>query len=219
MHADETLALMQEQVYKNLAVISQRYEACEDYLRIMDDLYDDYGITVIGTEYYDGADTDFRTQLTKLKATNPDALFVCGLYSDSGLVLRQAKEIGFDVQPYGIVTMDSKKFIEAAGDAAEGAIFTSTKFSCKAAEYFCTVLQEKYDMKPDYRNSFGYDSLQLIAEAMRREGFSAENIHDGLLSIKDFVGASGETSFDAKGNADKGVVIKQVQEGKQVIIG
>ena len=219
VHADKTLALIQEQGYKDLAVISQHYEACEDYLRIMGDLYDDYGMSVTGTEYYDGGDTDMRTQLTKLKATDPDALFICGLYTDSGLVVKQAKQLGFNKPVYGIVTVDSKKFIEAAGDAANGVIFTSTKFSCEDAAYFCTVLQEKYDMKPDYRNSFGYDALQLVAEAMRREGYSSDNVHDGLLGIKDFIGASGKTSFDAKGNADKEVLVKQIIDGERVVVG
>ena len=74
-------------------------------------------------------------------------------------------------------------------------------------------------MKPDYRNSFGYDALQLVAEAMRREGYSSDNVHDGLLGIKDFVGASGKTSFDAKGNADKEVLVKQKIDGERVVVG
>ncbi len=218
-HAEKTLAEMNKRGYKQIAVLNQKYEACDDLQNWMSKSYGKYGITVLAQESFEGAATDVRTQIAKLQQTNPDAWYVCALYSQTGLVLKQAKELGFQKQAFGIVAAESKKLFDVAGDAAEGLIFASTKFSCDQAKEFCAAYKQKYGAEPnDYRAAFGYDSLKLLAEAIKRKDATPLGIQQGLLSVQNYAGATGLTSFDADGNAQKEVVVKQVQNGTFVVI-
>jgi branched-chain amino acid transport system substrate-binding protein len=184
----------------------------------MQPLYAKHGIQLVLVEKYGGKDTDMRTQITKLKEADIDTWFACGAYQDTGLVFKQAKELGFTKPAFGMVAVESKKLFEVAGDAAEGVIFTSTKWSCDNAQSFCDTFKQKYNATPDYRAAFGYDAPKIIAEAIKRNGYSAEGIQKGLLSIQDFVGAGGKTAFDAEGNAQKEVIVKQVKGDKFVVL-
>ncbi len=216
LHADITLKEMAKRGYKKLGIIAQSWEACDDFLEQMGPLYAKHGITLVSVEKYGGKDTDMRTQIAKLKEADIDTWFACGAYQDTGLVFKQSKELGFNKPAFGMVAVESKKLFEVAGDAAEGAIFGSTKWSCDNAQAFCDTFKQKYNSTPDYRAAFGYDALKIVAEAIKREGYSSEGIQKGLLSIQDYVGAGGKTSFDAEGNAQKEVILKQVKGDKFV---
>jgi branched-chain amino acid transport system substrate-binding protein len=211
VHAKTTLGEIAKRGHKRLGIIAQSWEACDDYLEQMESQYAAFDIEVVAIERYEGKDTDMRTQLSKLKNTNLEAWFACGAYQDTGLVFKQAKDLGFAKPAFGMVAVENKKLFDIAGDAAEGVIFTSTKWSCEHAESFCATFIKTYNATPDYRTAFGYDSMMLAAEAIRRGGTTPEGIQQGLLGIQGYLGAGGETSFDADGNAKKEVIVKQVK--------
>lgn len=216
VHSDATLKEIAKKGQK-LGILAQKYEACDDYINQMNKLYAKYGITVEILERYEPKDTDMRTQLSKLKEADIDAWFACGLYQDLGLVFKQADELQFKKPAFSMVAVENNKLFEIAGDTAEGVVYTSTKWSCENAQSFCKTFREKHKAEPDYRAAFGYDSMKLLAEAMKK-GTKPEQIREGLLSIQDYYGASGKTSFDEKGNAQKEVLVKKVKGRKFVVI-
>lgn len=213
-HAERTLNEIENRGYTRLAILSQQYEACDDFLDQMEKRYDTFSIEVIAIEKFEGQeveDSDMRTQLLKLLDSNADALFVCGLYGELGLVFKQAEELGIDMPMFSMVAMENKKLFEVAGDTAEGTVYTSSKFSCEDERVFCDAFKEKFGRDPDYRAAFGYDSIMIIAQSIQQKGYTADGIRKGLLAIQDYDGATGKTSFDADGNAEKEVVVKQVR--------
>ncbi|MBI5392229.1 ABC transporter substrate-binding protein [Candidatus Woesearchaeota archaeon] len=218
-HAQKSLEQISNKGHKKIGIISQATEACDDLLQQMDKLYSQFGITVVITEKYNGKDTDMRTQLLKIKDTEVDAIFACGLYNDLGLVFKQKKELAITLPAFSMVALENRKLFEIAGDAAEGVIFPSTKTTCEGlvGVAFCEVYKKRFGKDPDYRASFGYDSLQLVSKAIAEKGYSPKAIQEGLLAIKDYNGATGETSFDAEGNAQKDVIVKQVR-GKEFVV-
>ncbi len=218
LHSDITLGEMAERGYKKLGIIAQSWEACDDFLEQMQPQYAKHGIQLVLVEKYGGKDTDMRTQISKLKESDIDTWFACGAYQDTGLVFKQAKELGFVKPAFGMVAVESKKLFEVAGDAAEGVIFGSTKWSCEHAQSFCNTFKQKYNATPDYRAAFGYDALKIVAEAIKKEGYTSEGVQRGLLNMQDFAGAGGKTSFDAEGNAQKEVILKQVKGDKFVML-
>ncbi len=61
------------------------------------------GGTVVKEEAYVAKDTDFRTQLTNIKAANPDFIFIPGYYEEVGLIVKQAREMGITVPLMGLM--------------------------------------------------------------------------------------------------------------------
>src|SRR5438093_13364312 len=131
------------------------------------------GGTIAAEQTYNGGDKDFKGQLTAIKAANPDAIIVTGYYTDVGLIVKQAKQLGITVPLFGGDGWESSKLIEIGGADVEGTYF-STHFSPEgkspAVESFVRKFREKYGELPDAMAALGYDSAMVLTEAMKRAG-------------------------------------------------
>jgi branched-chain amino acid transport system substrate-binding protein len=167
---------------------------------------------------YPSGGTDFRAQLTAIKAVNPDGIFVPGYYTEAGLICRQAKELGINVPIFGGDGWESAKLVEIGGDAVDGAFF-STHFSPKqktpAVQSFSRKFLEKYGVDPDAMAALGYDSAMLLADAIKRAGTTdGAKLREALATTRDFPGITGNITIDKERNATKAAVFLQVKNGK-----
>lgn len=83
------------------------------------------GINIVASEAYDRNSTDFKAQLTGIKAKKPDLIFIPGLYSEAGLIVKQGRQVGFTQQFFAADGADSTDFLTVAGTAAEGTYLTT----------------------------------------------------------------------------------------------
>lgn len=167
---------------------------------------------------YSGGDKDFKAQLTAIKGTTPDAIFIPGYYTDVGLIARQARDLGITVPLFGGDGWESAKLVEIGGPAIEGAYF-STHFSPEeqdpVKQKFVADFKKAYNEAPDAMAALGYDSAMLLADAIKRCGSTeGPKVRDALADTKDFPGITGSITIDQNRNATKPAVILQVKDGK-----
>lgn len=168
---------------------------------------------IVAEESYSGDTKDFKSQLSRIKDKNPDAVYVPGYYNEVGLILPQAKQVGLSVPFFGGDGWDSpqtNKIPEAQGD------FYSDHFSVEdprpEVKHFVQAYQAKYGKTPDAMAVLGYDAMRVVADAIKRAGKAdRQAITDALAQTKDFPGASGTISIDAEHNARKPIVILQIK--------
>ena len=168
---------------------------------------------VVAEESYNGGMQDFKSQLLLIKEKNPDAVYVSGYYNEVGLILPQARQIGLDVPFFGGDGWDSPQ--TQALPAAQGC-FYSDHFSPEdprpEVQKFVQAYQAKYNKTPDAMAVLGYDSMRVVADAIKRAGKAdRQAITDALAQTKDFPGASGTITIDAEHNARKPIVILQIK--------
>ena len=181
------------------------------------------GGTITAEESYLQKDTDFKATLTKIKATNPDMLYVPGYYQEVGLIVKQARELGMNMPITGGDTWDSVKLPEIAGTAALNNTYFSSLYSPQEAsdinKNFVAAYEKAYGAKPDVFAALSYDSALLIAEAIKNAG-SAEpaKINEAMAKISGFNGVSGSVTFDAQHNPVKSAVILEYKDGAQTLI-
>lgn len=166
---------------------------------------------------YSEGDIDFRAQLTAIKGTSPDGVFVPGYYTEVGLIARQARELGITVPLMGGDGWDSPKTIEIGGAAVEGCYFGNHYAADDpdpVIQSFIQKFKAKYGMVPDAMAVLGYDAASLLYDAIKRAG-SAEpaKIRDALAATADFQGVSGNLTMDANRNAKKKLVIMKIENG------
>jgi branched-chain amino acid transport system substrate-binding protein len=176
------------------------------------------GGKLVAEQNYTSGGTDFRAQLTAVKAARPDGIFVPGYYQEAGLICRQAKELGITAAIFGGDGWESGKLAEIGGAAMEGTYF-STHFSPKqttpAVQEFSKGFLAKYGEEPDAMAALGYDSAMLLADAIQRAGTTdAAKLRDALAGTKDFPGITGSITIDKARNASKSAVILKVTGGK-----
>ena len=176
------------------------------------------GVEVITTETFQGGDTDFSQQLTRIQALNPDVIFVSCLSPEKPGILMQGHELGISA-PFIVRTLTAAD-VQAAGAAAEGAmtfVGWSAALDTPGNQAFVENYNTKFDMEPSNAAARSYVTLHILAAAIANApSTDAAAIRDALASIRDFDTIFGKFSFDANGDAvyDEKVLI--VKEGKLV---
>lgn len=175
--------------------------------------------SIVGTSDYNTGDQDFTAQLTNLKKFNPDVIFAPGNYTESALIIKQARALGMTAQFLGGDTWDYQEFLNVGAQAVEGATF-STFFANdvpinKTSEAFLKAFRDEYKKEPAAVSALGYDAYLVILDAITRANSAdPEKIREALTTTKDFEGSAGTITINAERNADKDAVFKTVQGGK-----
>lgn len=178
------------------------------------------GGAVTAEESYLQKDTDFKATLTKIKATNPDFLYVPGYYQEVGLIVKQARELGMNMPIAGGDGWDSAKMPEIAGAAALNNTYFSSLYSPEDSsdinKNFVAAYEKAYGQKPDVFAALSYDSALLVAEAIKNAGSTEPaKISEAMAKINGFSGVSGSVTFDDKHNPVKSAVILEYKDGDQ----
>ncbi len=176
------------------------------------------GGKIVGTEAYSKGDSDFRAQLTALKKSKPDGIYIPGYYTDVGVIARQARELGLKATLMGGDGWDSATLFELGGSALENSYFSnhySVDDPSPRVQKFVSDYKAAYKEVPDGLAALGYDSAWVAIEAMKRApDLSGPAIRDALATTKDFPGVAGTISMDSNRDAVKPAVVLQITEGK-----
>ena len=185
------------------------------------------GGTIVVAQNYGKDDVDFTSQLTQIKAANPDILFVPGYYGQVGPIAKQARAIGLNVPLLGGDGWDSPKLIEGAGGpggALEGSYFTnhsSMNNPDPSIQKFVSAYKAAYGgQQPDSLAALGYDSLGVLVDAMKRTPKPAdgeysslayrEKLRDAIAATKGYKGITGTITIGPDRNAVKPAMVLQI---------
>ncbi|MDE0466797.1 MAG: ABC transporter substrate-binding protein [Candidatus Poribacteria bacterium] len=176
------------------------------------------GVEVITTETFQGGDTDFSEQLTRIQTLNPDVIFVSCLSPEKPGILMQGHELGISA-PFIVRTLTATE-VQTAGAAAEGAMtFVGWGAAVDTPENkaFVENYSAKFGMKPNNYAARSYATLHILAEAIANaHSTDSAAIQDALANIRDFDTILGKFSFDAHGDAVYDPKVLVVKDGKLV---
>jgi branched-chain amino acid transport system substrate-binding protein len=178
----------------------------------------DGGEIAIEQKFTEG-DKDFNAQLTAIKAAGVDGIFVPGYYTEAALICRQARELDMAIPLFGGDGWEAPELIAIGGAAVEGCYYSthySPQVDTPAVKAFVAKFRARFDGEtPDAMAALGYDSAEVMVDAIRRAG-STEGpaIRDALAATKDFEGVTGATTMDKDRNATKAAVVIMVKDGK-----
>ena len=168
---------------------------------------------------YNTGDTDFSAQLTEIKKFKPDVIFAPGNYTESALIIKQARELGIKTPFLGGDTWETPEFIDVGKQSVEGVVF-STFFATETpitdtSRVFLDAYRQKYNKEPAAVTALGFDGYLVARDAIQRAGsLDKEKVRAAIASTKDFPGATGMITLNADGDAVKSAVIKTVKDGK-----
>jgi branched-chain amino acid transport system substrate-binding protein len=204
---------------KNVALLSDAASAYSQGLgEYFEAQFKKDGGQIAVQQKYNGGDKDFRAQLTAIKAANPDGIFVPGYYTDVGLIVSQARQLGITMPIWGGDGWEAPQLIEIGGDALKNTYY-STHFYYQSTDPkvkdFVDRFKAKYNEIPDAMAALGYDSAMVLADAIKRAGTTeSQKLRDAIAATKDFPGITGKTTIDQNRNASKPAVILTVENGK-----
>ncbi|NME36664.1 MULTISPECIES: ABC transporter substrate-binding protein [Fusobacterium] len=176
------------------------------------------GLKIVAQEGYAEGDKDFRAQLTKIAATNPDVLLVPEYYEQTALITTQAREVGIKAKFIGPDGWDgvAKALDASAYPAIENSYFTnhySLEDTSEKIQSFAAAYRAKYNEDPSAFSALSYDAAYLVKEAIEKAGNTEKDAIVKAMKEIDFTGVTGHLNFDEKNNPVKAVTILRIENG------
>ena len=179
--------------------------------------FNESGGTTLLIQTYSKDAADFKTELTKIKELNPDAVYLAGFAKEVGEQLKQAKEIGLKTNFVTTPGAEDDQLLTIAGDAAEGLVYTYPLIDMNRKDVQ-NFLVKYHNRSASDSLIFGamntYDSLHILTNVMKKCGQETSCIKTELYSIKDYPGIGGNVTFDQDGEVQKQIMLKTVKNGK-----
>lgn len=198
------------------------YDVASDYNKgiaeFFKQTFEESGGEVVSFETYTTGDKDFTAQLTKIKDTNPDVIFLPNYYSEVPLQIQQAHRLGIDVPFLGSDSWGSSELVTLCGDECEGYYF-STHYAADnaapAAKKFIDAYKVKHGNAPDDVAALTYDAFGLLWQALQTAGkVDRAAVRDALAKIPNYEGVTGNMQFqEGSGDPIKSAVVLQVKDG------
>lgn len=204
--------------WKNVAVLT---DVKQDYSMGLAEFFKKHfeanGGKIVKEQSYSSNDKDFKAQLTSIKASKPDAIFVPGYYGEVSLIAKQARLLGIKQPLLGGDGWVGDSLLKVAGNALDGCFFSS-HFSADdktpTTEEFVKKFKAKYGTVPDDMAALGYDSAMILADAIKRAGTTeSDKLRQAISETKGFKGITGTITIDEKRNASKSAVILAIGGG------
>jgi len=162
--------------------------------------------------------TDFRTEITKVLATNPDSIFVAGYGSSAGILIKQLRENGYNGSVFGPSEISTTSVKAAAEDALNGAIFAD--YSADYSQGEAKKFRDKYLLltgrEPGLDSVLGYEEARILLNAINATDGSREQVQKYISSLKNFPGLSGPINVN-NNEFEYPLTIKTVKNGEFVL--
>lgn len=206
--------------YKNIAIISENTDYALGVRKVFIEEVNNLGGKIVADEIFKQGERDFRTHVTRIKSSDPEAIFInpqSGV--TGGLVLKQIRELGIKTQVFSVFAFSGKDALEAAGSSVEGLIYfdiiglTTEKGKSLLNKYiarFGNINGSEYEV------GARYDSVYIISNALRECSENTECIKNYLYNMDWYDGVIGRYRFDSNGDVIgiEPIIPKIIKNGK-----
>lgn len=183
--------------------------------------YTEAGGEIVYTDTIQTGDTDFSAVLTSLLVQDFDVLYLPVYYTEAGLFIQQARQLGLTQPIVGGDGYHSPVLVELAGESNASDVYFTSHFSMitddTKAQQFVADYQAEYGEEPNTFAATSYDAMRLLLDAIERAGeANPELVKQQIESTVDFVGVSGTFSIDEHHNSVKPALMLELQNGEVV---
>ena len=187
---------------------------------------------IVQAESFDAKDSDMTAQLTKIRKAQPDAVICWGTNPGPAVVAKNMQQLGMTTPLYQSHGVASAKFIELAGDAAEGIILPTGKIMVAnlLAEndvhrpvllQYSKDFNDRFKMPASGFGGYAFDALGILAKAMAGTNGDRDKIRDNIEKLTGYVGISGTFNFSPKdhnGLGEDAFVMVRIQKGTWALL-
>ncbi|MFZ2460984.1 MAG: ABC transporter substrate-binding protein [Streptococcus infantarius] len=197
------------------------YDNSSDYAKgIAEEFKKKYQGDIVTTATFASGDKDFQSALTKIKNLDYDAIVMPGYYTETGIITKQARDMGISVPILGPDGFSDDSFADLAGKANANSVYYVSGYSTKTAlsgkaNDFIKAYKAKYGSEPNMFAALSYDSVYMIAKAAEGAKTSID-IANNLAELKDFDGVTGKMTIDKKHNPIKTALMVIMKDGAEV---
>ena len=181
------------------------------------------GGKVASEQSYSGGDTEFRPQLTAIRASKPDVLFIPGFYTEVGQIAIQARDLGINIPMLGGDGWDSPTVIQIGGKSVDNSYFSDHYFvgdPRPIVQHFVAEIRKRTGKDPEATTALGYDAMKILAQAIQKAGsLDRAKIREAIAATKDYDGVAGKVTMGPSRDPIKAVAIVKIENGRMNFAG
>ena len=209
---------------KKIAILN---DSSSDYSKglaeVFEKTFTENGGQIVAKEAFLSKDVDFKAALTKLKAANPDALYIPGYYEEVSKIIKQAREVGITTPLLGSDGWDSPKLVEIAGKESTDKTYFTSAYTAQdkdpGVQKFINSYKEKYGKVPDVFALQGYNAGLVLFHALEEtKGEGGTKLAEAIAKTKDLQVANGKFSYDEHHNPITTALILELKDGVQTLV-
>jgi len=162
------------------------------------------GLKIVVKEGYQAGAIDFKPILTKVKAANPDMIYMVSYVMDASLLMRQSKELRINPKMFvgGGAGFTLPEFAKSAGDASDG-VYSATLWvdtlPFPGAKEYASNFRKKFGSETEYHGAEAYAAMYVVADALKRaKSITPRDVRDALVKT-DLKTAFGPVKFISYG--------------------
>ncbi len=213
---------------KRLAVLHWNEEAGTTENALAMKTWKKLGGQTVASESFPVGTTDMRTQVSKIKAANPDAVLVACAGNDTAVAINELRRQGVKAQLFGFAFHEIPEIVGIAKGASEGFIYPVPVWDAKnpenpMAKHFVEAYREQYKKDPSMYSAVFYEGGQVLGELVKyvraqKKPVTGENLREALLAIRTFHTVFGDLTFRPDGSVIKRMALKQVKDAQFTLI-
>ncbi len=202
--------------YLRVAIVTIETNFGLEYRKHFKSAFERLGGGVVADESYQLGELDYRTQLARVKAAKPDAIFAATFGHFLGLTIRQARELGEKAQILSVYEAEDNSVLSAAGHHAEGVRYfvSYNPIGTEASLQVRNRLAQLLGKAPSTFSLNAYDGTTLLAKALISCQGRGACVSDRLRSVKAYAGVSGVFSIAADGAAERPFYLREIRGGR-----
>ncbi len=202
---------------KKIAILSCLNDWCVGLHEVFKKQAEANGATIVADESFKTDTRDLRTQLTKVKAAQPEAIYFPSMTEGALVGFKQMKELGLKAFVLGGDGWDDPKIPNEGGASVEGGQYTIAANRNLPASFLDEMKKRNADKDLNTYSPRVYDIFNVLAGIMGTVGTNGEKIKDELYKVKGYQGIADEYSLDSNGDVEKAnFIVKEFKEGKAV---
>jgi branched-chain amino acid transport system substrate-binding protein len=193
--------------YRTIGVLYAKNDYSQGLYEGMTKSFEEAGGQVTIAEACQVGDKDFKTQLTKIKAADPDAIYIPDYTAEMAQILEQASQLGMDIPFVSCDGFSNPEIYNLAGDFTDGVVYVGPAKVAESKAYsdFVAEYTAKYGIGPDSFATNAYDATNIMLAALDKVyqetgKFERKAVRDAVAATKDFPGVSGTVNFAPNGD-------------------
>lgn len=188
--------------YTKLAVLYAKNDYSQGLYESMSEAFEQEGGKVVAAETFMVGDKDFKTQLTKLKNTDAQAIYLPDYTAEMAQILEQASQLGMDKPFLSGDGFLSEEIYSLAGQYTDGVVYTASALVEESSrnKEFKDAYAARWGIGPDSFATNAYDATYILASVIEKVGTGRAAIKSGMEQVKDFEGVNGIINFASNGD-------------------
>jgi branched-chain amino acid transport system substrate-binding protein len=203
---------------KSIVILAKEDLYAKGIQEVFEAEFEQFGGEVLELIEFPSVPGDLSGLVERVITLDPDAVYLAAYASDVAAMIAGLRDLGFDKNILTTSAFAAPEIIAQVGKSADGVFLTQASFDAESEEpqvqAFASAYREKYGTDPDLYAAHGYDTMLVLAQALKQGGDIKSEFWKSIRSIRDFTGATGTIQFDERGDVQKFPRVYVVKGGK-----